>query len=236
MHPIAMILAAGTGSRLLPLTEKKPKALLNFRGKTMLEHVIDHLKAHGFKRLVINVHHHAEQILQFLSDHDYFGLEISISDERDQLMDTGGGILKASGFLKGNGPFLVHNIDIFTDLDLNKLIQFHLRNNAIATLAVRNRETTRNLLLNGDGALCGWRNNVSGEEIICRSARQMIPLAFSGIHILNPEIFELIQQEGPFSIMQSYLELARNHEIQTFPHNEGVWIDMAHADNFPELE
>lgn len=231
----AIILAAGIGSRLKPLTHKTPKALLKFRGKTMLEHVVKYLKKYGIKHIVINVHHHADQIIDFVRDNDSFGLSIEISDERNMLMDTGGGILKAKRFLQGHGPFLVHNVDIFTDLNLTDIFKYHEHNGALATLAVKDRKTSRNLLIGPEGELCGWRDNTSGEQIIARDENNLRRVAFSGIHIIEPEIFEVLHKNGPFSMIKAYLELAASHKIMTYVHFDDTWIDMARRENFKEL-
>ena len=255
MVPIAMILAAGVGSRLQPLTDATPKALLPFRGRTMLEQVVSNLKRHGITDLVINIHHHADQIVEFVRNHDHFGMKIVFSDERDRLMDTGGGILKARQFLEGSGPFLVHNVDIFSDLDLTALYDSHLRSGPLATLAVQRRETSRNLLIDEDGRLAGWRDNSSGKTImagegpyrgkvkatgaiVAGSAKReevLSPVAFSGIHIIDPKIFTLLDDDEPFSIMHANLRLCGEHAIDTYDHSSGAWIDMAKKENFPGL-
>ncbi len=230
-----MILAAGIGSRLQPLTDSCPKALLKFRGKTMLEHVIAQLGAHGFKEIIINLHHHADQIRDFVKQNDGFGLDINFSDESGMLMDTGGGIMQARWFLQSGGPFLVHNIDIFSDIDLTELYQFHLERKPLATLAVKDRPTSRNLLINKEGLLCGWKNNQTGKTILVNAKSEIRQLAFSGIHIIDPHIFDLLPVDEPFSMTDAYLELAEDHRVLVFDHSEGSWIDMAHPDNFPQL-
>jgi NDP-sugar pyrophosphorylase family protein len=231
----AMILAAGTGTRLQPLTDEKPKALLKFQGKTMLEHVISQITGHGIKDIIVNVHHHADQIITFVKNNNYFGINISFSDEREQLMDTGGGILKAQWFLDGFGPFLVHNVDIFSDIDLKKYFKAHAAGRAIATLAVTDRKSSRNLLIDKENRLCGWENKRSGEKIISIRKTGLRGLAFSGVHIIDPEIFTLIENKEPFSMTTAYLELAGTRKILTYEHSGDTWIDMAHQDNFREL-
>lgn len=232
MSPRAMILAAGLGTRLRPLTDTTPKALLSFRGKTMLEHVVDHLAAHGITEVVINLHHHADQVMDFLKEHKYFGIDFRISDERQELMDTGGGMMHARKHLEGHGPFIVHNVDIYSDTNLSAMLKYHLENDALATLAVSDRATSRNLLIDGDGLLCGWRNNNTGEEIIARQKPGLYPVAFSGIHVADPVIFSYLQQEQPFSITKAYLELAKKLRITTFDHTGDTWIDMADTGNY----
>ena len=158
-----MIFAAGTGSRLKPYTDHIPKALIPIDGKPMLEHIILKLKAAGFTEIIINVHHLGEQIIEFLTGKDNFGITIHISDERDYLLDTGGGIKHAAQFLQGDEPFLVHNVDIISNVDLKALYQHHLDTNPLATLLVSKRDTSRYLLFNKENKLSGWRNKETGE-------------------------------------------------------------------------
>lgn len=235
MNTKAMILAAGLGTRLRPLTDHTPKALLPFRGKTMLEHVVDHLKSHGITEVVINVHHHAGQVEKYLVKHQNFGINIHLSDERRQLMDTGGGIVKARKYLEGAGPFIVHNVDIFSDTDLTAMLAQHLEDEALATLAISDRKTSRQLLVDADRLLCGWRDNRTGEEIIARQAQELRPVAFSAIHVLDPRIFSYLDQDQPFSITRAYLQLATQHRIMTFDHSGDTWTDMADIGNFSSI-
>lgn len=223
----AMILAAGTGSRLLPLTKRTPKALLPFRGKPMLEHVISALKKHGFEYVVINVHHHADQVIDFVRRNNSYGINITFSDERDRLMDTGGGILKARELLEHRAPFLVHNVDIFSPINLSALFDHHLKHRPVATLAVTDRSTSRNFLINSNDQLCGWRNNTNGETIMSRKDAELKAVAFSGVHVIGPEIFGILKMDQPFSITKGYLEIARNHKVMTYNHSGDSWIDMA---------
>ena len=159
----AMIFAAGMGTRLKPLTDTMPKALVPINGKPMLEHIILKLKNSGFTQIVINIHHLGQQIIDFLAENNNFGIDIIISDERDYLMDTGGGIKKAKSFFTGKEPFLIHNVDIISNVDLKKLYEKHLETNPLATLLVSKRETSRYLLFNKENKLCGWRNLETGE-------------------------------------------------------------------------
>ncbi len=228
-----MILAAGLGTRLRPLTDTTPKALLSFRGKTMLEHVVDHLVAHGITEVVINLHHHADQVIALLEANQYFGITFHISDETDQLMDTGGGVVRARKYLEGEGPFLVHNVDIYSNIDLAEIFRQHAKKDALATLAVSDRKTSRNLLIDDQGVLCGWRNNSTGEEIIARQKPGLRPVAFSGIHVMRPGIFSYLDAHKPFSITRAYLELAARHRIRTFDHSGDIWTDMADPAHFP---
>ncbi len=223
----AMILAAGLGTRLRPLTNDKPKALVEVHGKTLLEIAISRLSKAGFHEIVINVHHFADQIIDFIESKDRFGIQLTISDERDKLLETGGGIKKAAPFLNGDKAFLVCNVDIISDIDLSEMYHSHLRSGALATLAVRQRETSRYLLFNHHNNLSGWKNTKTEESIIVRNSQKKFKeLAFSGIHIIQPSIFRYMNQEGKFSIIETYLDLAKKHKIKAYSHNEGYWLDV----------
>lgn len=184
----------------------------------MLEHVILKLKAAGFDRIAINIHHLGQQIIDFLRANDNFGVEIYLSDEREYLLDTGGGIKHAEPFLNGNEPFLVHNVDIFSNVDLQRLYQHHIENKALATLLVSQRKTSRYLLFNNDNRLCGWRNRETGEVKSYYpyfDPEQYKAYAFSGIHVISPEIFRWMEEwTGKFSIIQFYLSICARTNIQ----------------------
>jgi len=221
----ALILAAGLGTRLRPLTDDRPKALLEFKGLPMLEQVIKKLKNNGFKEIIINIHHFPEQIIDFVSSKDHFGIRIEFSDERGKLLDTGGAIKHAKWFFDDK-PFLVHNIDIYSSIDLKAMVGFHLKHAPLATLAVKDRVTTRCLLMGLDHRLSGWRDNRSGEEIIIRKSTSLIPIAFSGIYILDPSIFNLFGEADRFSIIDTFLDLGADHDILLYRHDKDYWIDM----------
>nr|WP_262916280.1 nucleotidyltransferase family protein [Ornithobacterium rhinotracheale] len=216
----AMIFAAGLGTRLRPFTLTAPKALFPINGKPLLQRNIEYAQSFGIQRFVINVHHFSDQILNFLKQHDNFGAEILISDETDELLETGGGLLKAKNLL-GNQDFLILNSDILTDINLKQLIDFHKKNNALASLAVSNRESTRKLLFDTQNRLCGWRDLRNNQEIIARENRSK-SLAFSGVHMLSPLFFEKNTFSGKFSIMKSYLDLMTDENILGFAHNAKV--------------
>ncbi len=233
----AMIFAAGMGTRLQPLTNNKPKALLEVKGIPLLEIIIKRLLLFGFNDIVINVHHFANQVYKFLEENRNFEATIQISDEQDLLLDTGGGLKKARNLLMDGDPILIHNVDILTDLDLRQLYSFHTENKALATLAVKERDTSRSLLINTAGELCGWRNNVNGNLKHAKGdIDTLLPIAFSGIHVVNPELIELISEEGVFSIIDVYLRLARTQKIATFCHNQNFWLDLGRKENFIEAE
>lgn len=232
----AMILAAGLGTRLQPLTNDKPKALVEIKGKTELELVINRLAHFGFKDIIINVHHFADQIVAYLEQKNNFGCSITISDETDELLDTGGGIKKASWFFDDGQPFLVHNVDVYTDLDLLALYNTHKKANVLATLAVQRRDTTRPFLVNDQNLLCGWKNNISGEvNIIGGEGHELNTKGFSCIHVMDPKVFDLIYEKGTFSITHTYLRLAKDHNILTYSHDQDLWMDLGRKENLELL-
>uniref|UniRef100_UPI0039A74135 nucleotidyltransferase family protein n=1 Tax=Ornithobacterium rhinotracheale TaxID=28251 RepID=UPI0039A74135 len=216
----AMIFAAGLGTRLRPFTLTAPKALFPINGKPLLQRNIEYAQSFGIQRFVINVHHFSDQILNFLKQHNNFGAEILISDETDELLETGGGLLKAQNLL-GNQDFLILNSDILADINLKQLIDFHKKNNALASLAVSDRESTRKLLFDAENRLCGWRDLRNNQEIIARENHSK-SLAFSGVHMLSPLFFEKNTFSGKFSIMKSYLDLMTDEYILGFLHNSKV--------------
>lgn len=214
----AMIFAAGLGTRLKPLTDRMPKALVPVAGRPMLEHVILKLKAAGFNELVINIHHFGEQILDFLRANQNFGLTIHISDERDCLLDTGGGIRKAEPFFRGNEPFLVHNVDILSDTDLKALYEYHRQSGNDATLLASRRKTVRYLLFNENERLCGWINKDTLQtkpEGFAYDPEHHREYAFSGIHVISPSLFQYMDEQwtGKFSIMDFYLQTCHEARI-----------------------
>jgi NDP-sugar pyrophosphorylase family protein len=203
----AMVFAAGRGTRLGALGESTPKALIEIAGRTMLEHVVARLRAAGVGRVVINVHHHAAAIERFLAGHD-LGVEVSVSRETAGPLETGGGLLAARGLFRGDGPILLHNVDVVTDADLGALVAEHRRGGALATLAVSERETQRHLLFDDDG-LCGREDRRRGERRECRPPRGAVrALAFAGIQVIAPELLGLITERGVFPIVDLYLRLA----------------------------
>jgi len=220
----AMIFAAGLGTRLRPLTNDRPKALVEFKGKTLLEHTIDKLKAAGVDALVVNVHHYADKVIDFLQAKD-FGLDIAISDERDQLLDTGGGLRKAAPLL-GNEPFFIHNVDIISDIDLKALMAAHMASGAMATLATRPTEAERYFMKNDENILCGWGNHRTGEEIVSRPAEVLHKLAFTGIHVVSTALLKYIAPEGPVSIIDAYLAAAKKEKILCFSCENNRWMDV----------
>lgn len=206
----AMIFAAGLGTRLKPLTDKMPKALVPVAGKPMLEHVIMKLKSSGFDDIIINIHHFGEQIIDFLNANNSFGINIRISDERDMLLDTGGGIRHALELFPTDEPVLIHNVDILSDVNLKEFYSFHLQSGNDATLMVSQRKTSRYLIFNKEDRLCGWINKNSGEtkpEGFVYDYSEYSEYAFSGIHVVSPSMMKYMDDKwsGKFPIMDFYL-------------------------------
>ena len=222
-----MILAAGLGTRLLPLTEDKPKALVKVNNRTLLEICIQKLVNAGITDIIINVHHFAEMIITYLNQNNNFNVNIQISDERTALMDSGGGILRAASFFGNNDSFLVYNVDILSNIDLNLFMEYHLKGNAIATLAVRNRLTTRYLLFDKNLHLQGRIDEKNKLIQVNNGIRRenLRNLAFSGIHMINPLFFQLTTKTNKFSIIDAYLELSEKETIKAYLHDEDTWID-----------
>ena len=231
----AMILAAGLGTRLRPLTDNRPKALVEVSGRTLLEITLCRLRAFGIRDVIINVHHFAEMILDYLKTNDNFGIRIEISRE-DVLLDTGGGLKKASWFFLEDAsrldePFILHNVDITSTVDLHRMVQFHTENQALATLMVQNRETSRYLLFDEQLQLCGRQQGRGQRTEFVRSSQQVQALAFSGIHVISPRLFAKMTEESVFSIISSYLHLsAQGERILAFRADEYDWRDLGTLD------
>lgn len=233
----AMILAAGLGTRLKPFTDMHPKALAMVNGKTLLQRSIEYLARFGFNEVIVNVHHFADQIVDAIEKNKGFGSNVTISDETDQVLETGGGIKKAQWFLdKDASPFVVMNVDILTDLDLGNMLAFHEKNQSLATLAVTIRDTSRYFLFDEEDQLCGWRNIKTGEEKISRNSSSYIQKAFSGIQILSPKIFPLIKHTGKFSMVDVYLDLAKENSILAFEHDPTHLVDAGKPESILKAE
>ncbi len=222
----AMILAAGLGTRLKPFTEKHPKALAVVNGKPLLQRNIEYLASFGVNEITVNVHHFADQIVDFIHSHSLPGVTVHISDEADEVLETGGGLMRASKYLMGNEPFFLLNVDVLTDLDLLKMLQQHTSTGALATLAVTRRNTSRYFLFDENDRLCGWQNIKTGEQRTVIESLKYIPRAFSGIHIIDPEIFSLVKQKGKFSMVDVYLDLANSRGIFGYDHTGGKFMDV----------
>ena len=230
-----MIFAAGLGTRFKPWTDKHPKALAVVHGKSLLQHNIEYLQEYGITNVVVNVHHFADQIVETLDKNKGWGSTITISDERDEVLETGGGIKKAAHLFTAD-TIVIINVDILTDLDLESMIACHQQEHPVSTLAVTNRTTSRYFLFDEDNTLCGWRNTKTGEEKIARTTATYIPKAFSGIHVINKQLLSLIAREGKFSMVDVYLDLAKTHTIKSFDHSGSRFIDVGKPDSVAQAE
>ena len=232
----AMILAAGLGTRLRPLTDDRPKALVEIAGRTLLEIILSRLRACGIHEVIINVHHFAGMILEYLETHDNFGMRIEVSRE-EVLLDTGGGLKKAAFFFLDDSnrmdePFILHNVDVISTIDLRRMVQFHTDRQALATLAVQNRETARYLFFDEQLLLCGRQSGRDQSPEFVRPSPKAHALAFSGIHVISPRLLAMMKEEGVFSIVTSYLHLAAQEEkILAFQADEYYWRDLGRPEN-----
>ena len=222
-----MVFAAGLGTRLQKETRKKPKALVEVGGKPLLQHAIEKLKGEGFSEIVVNVHHFSSLVIEFLKSRD-FGIPVLISDESGKLLDTGGGLKKAAPLLAGDEPVLIYNVDILSNLDLQILVQEYLRSGALAMLVVRKRQTQRYFKFNKEKRLIGWLNKKTGEKKIAipENFENAVEMAFSGIQVVSPEIFDLMPAEEKFSMTDFYLDLAKDHLIKGYFDESELWMDV----------
>ena len=228
----AMILAAGLGTRLKPFTDKHPKALAPVNGKTVLQRNVEFLQQYGIREVIVNVHHFAGQIIQAVSENKGWGSNIEISDESSEVLETGGGIKKASRFFEPGKPFVVINADILTNLDLKAMIQAHEQEKPMGTLAVTNRHSSRALLFDSNNTLCGWQNEKTGEQ----KGLPGNPMAFSGIQILDPIIFDHIRFTGKFSMIDVYLDLCKTFAFKAFDHSQSLFADIGTPEKLLEAE
>jgi N-acetyl-alpha-D-muramate 1-phosphate uridylyltransferase len=240
----AMILAAGLGTRLKPFTDRHPKALALVNGKTLLQRNIEYLAAFDIKDVIVNVHHFANQVKRFISKNAGFGSNITISDESDTILETGGGLKKAGWFFTDSSlPFVVINVDVLTDMDLGEMIDHHEKLRPLATLAVTSRKTSRYFLFDEMPNLCGWKNEKTGEQKISREAGIYLEKAFSGIHVISPKIFQLINAstlpsgaKDKFSMVEVYLELAKTQSITAFDHSNTKFVDVGKPESLAKAE
>ena len=232
----AMILAAGLGTRLRPLTDSRPKALVEVAGRTLLEITLSRLRKFGIREVIINVHHFADMVVEYLKTNNNFGMRIEVSRE-EVLLDTGGGLKKAAWFFLEDSrtseqPFVLHNVDVLSTIDLQRMLQFHTANNALVTLAVQDRETTRCLLFDENNRLLGRRAARDQEPQLVRAAKTSQALAFSGIHMISPRFLPMMSEQGSFSIINSYLRVAAQGEsILAFRADEYYWRDLGKPEN-----
>ena len=231
----AMIFAAGLGSRMKPLTDSVPKALIRIGGKTLLEIVIQDLIRNGFRHIVINTCYMGEQIIDFINNHT-FDAEIITSEEKE-LLNTGGGLKYAQKYFSGKQPILIHNVDVLSTINLRKIYEIHLQKDVIATLAVSRRETARYFLFNENGLLKGWKNKKTNEvKYTSNKQSNLNELAFSGIHVVSPEIFGLLPNEEIFSITDAYLDIASQKPVGAYIHEAADWLDVGKIEVLPIAE
>jgi NDP-sugar pyrophosphorylase family protein len=235
----AMILAAGLGTRLRPLTNDRPKALVEVAGCTLLEITLSRLRDFGVNEVIVNTHHYAEMMQEYLVANKTFGMRVEISRE-EELLDTGGGLKKAAWFFQetyedSTAPFILHNVDVMSTIDLSRMLLFHLEQNGLATLAVQDRKTSRYLLFDENSRLCGRRIGTDGNAEIVRHTQEMHAVAFSGIHILSPRIFAAMKEMGTFSIISSYLRLAGEREnVVAFSAGDCYWRDLGRPESLAQ--
>ncbi|WP_345084938.1 nucleotidyltransferase family protein [Nemorincola caseinilytica] len=232
----AMIFAAGLGTRLKPFTDHAPKALAEVNGRSLLEHNVRYLQRVGIYEVVINVHHFADQIEEAIADNDAYGSEIAISDETDMLLETGGGLKKAAHYFAGETDLVVMNVDILTNLDLGKMIDAHKASDVMATLAVMQRESSRQLLFDGGMQLCGWQNNANGQQKIARDIAGTTPYSFSGIQVVSGQLLEDMPFEGKFSMIDVYLYHAAKNTVKGYDHTGNLFIDVGKPGSVEQAE
>jgi NDP-sugar pyrophosphorylase family protein len=237
----AMVLAAGLGTRLRPLTDERPKALVEIGGRTLLEITLTRLRGFGVREMIINVHHLADQIVEYLKAHDNFGLRIEISRE-EVLLDTGGGLKKAQWFFLGDAsrleePFLLHNVDVISAIDLHAMAEAHKKSGALATLAVQRRDVSRQLLFDEELRLCGRRPGRDAAPEIVRASAKREALAFTGIHVISPRLLPMMSEDGVFSIISTYLRLAgQGEKIQGCSADGFYWRDLGKPEQLRAAE
>lgn len=230
-----MILAAGFGTRLKPLTNYRPKALAQIGSYTLLQILLLKLKAQGINHVCVNVHHLGDQIISYLKAHQNFGLNIYISEE-DEILDTGGGLKYAAPYFEDAEAVLIHNVDIISDLDFSDLIKFHFSHKGLASLVCSQRKSNRYFKFDEEMQLCGWGNHITGKEIISRSCTHSQNLAFSGIHIVSPAFFDLLGSKTKFSVIDSYLDLAKTQNIFGIVKPTNYWLDVGKVDDLGQAQ
>ncbi len=227
----ALVFAAGLGTRLSPLTDTLPKALIPLGSKPILEHILLKIKHIGISDVVVNVHHFADNIIEFLDSKHNFGLNIMISDERDCLLETGGGLVHARPLLHPASEILIHNADVYSNIDLSKLIEYQRNNNVLATLAVQNRKSKRMFSVNNSGYVSGWKNFDTNEEI---GEQSSVYKSFTGIHVVSSKIFDMLPSSGVFSITPEYLKICKSFDISTFDADYSFWFDIGTPEKLEE--
>ena len=231
----AMVLAAGLGTRLKPLTNDRPKALVEVAGRTLLEITLTRLRTFGIHEVIVNVHHFGDMIENYLKTNNNFGLQIEISREDELLLDTGGGLKKAARFFQQGlpeEPFILHNVDVISNIDFGEMLKFHETEKALATLALQDRESTRYLLFDESLELCGRQSGRNGKQELVRPSKKLLPLAFSGIHVISPRFLTKMSEDGVFSIIDTYLRAAQQGEkILGFRADRFYWRDLGRPES-----
>ena len=222
----AMIFSAGLGTRFKPWTDSHPKALAVVNGKSLLQRNIEYLQQYGIDDVVVNVHHFATQVIQAVKENNGWGSKVAISDETDEVLETGGGLLKAKDLLQNDQPFITLNADFLTNLNLHDLIAFHQQKKGLISFGITNRKSTRNFLFDEDSRLCGWMNSVTGEKRMSIDKPDLTPKAYSCVVVFEPIIFNLIPQRGKFSLVDTYLSLAADYPIYGYDHSGDKLVDV----------
>ena len=232
----AMIFAAGLGTRFKPWTNEHPKALALVNGKSLLQRNVEYLQQFGIREVIVNVHHFANQIYDAVKKNNGWGSTIYISDETEQLLDTGGGLWKVKKWLNNEEPFITTNVDILTNLDLNRFLELHKKNKPLISLAVTKRKTSRYFLFDKDDRLCGWRNKKTNEEKIVIKKKELIEKAYSCVVVFEPTVFPLVSLTGKFSLVDVYLSLAKDHMILGYDHSGDKFVDVGKPENIAVAE
>ncbi len=232
----AMIFSAGLGTRFKPWTDHHPKALAMVNGKSLLQRNIEYLQQYGIKNVVVNVHHFADQIVNAVTANEGWGSNIIISDETNEVLETGGGLLKAKDLLVNDQPFFTLNADFLTDLNLHKLLSFHQQKKGLISFGITTRKSSRNFLFDENSRLCGWMNNATGETRIAIDKPGLKPMAYSCVAVFEPAFFELVPQRGKFSLVDTYLSLAATHPIYGYDHTGDKLVDVGRTESVAVAE
>lgn len=222
----AIIFSAGLGTRFKPWTDNHPKALAIVNGKSLLQRNIEYLQQYNITDVIVNVHHFPEQIISAIGKNSGWGSKVMISDETNEVLETGGGLVKAKKLLDNDKAFLSLNVDVLTDLDINKLKIHHRNEGSLISFGITHRKSSRNILLDSSNRMCGWRNNITGEEKIAIRKDDLVPVAYSCVTIYEPAVFSLIRQQGKFSIMDTFINLASENKISGYDHTGDRWVDV----------
>ncbi|MEO7444050.1 MAG: sugar phosphate nucleotidyltransferase [Ferruginibacter sp.] len=232
----AMIFCAGLGTRFKPWTDKHPKALAMVNGKSLLQRNIEYLQQYDIFEVVVNVHHFPDQLIDAIEKNKGWGSQVTVSDERQSLLETGGGLLHAAPLLRDDRPFLTLNADILTNLDINKLVEFHAEKKALISFGITSRITSRNLLLDENSRLCGWENSATGEKRISRQTEKPVSMAYSCVAMFEQEVLDIIPQKGKFSLIDTYLDLARTRDIYGYDHSGDYLVDVGRPESVEAAE